>query len=197
MRKITDFILSIKSLLLIVIFSLLIAPKVYAQALFLPWPGSENNWIVPGMIVPLRRAPQFPDMTANFNYSFNNNGTIDLNAVLNDPNPSEYSVLLGNYQGSDPGPDPDFYSATFTLFNVQPGVKYLNVKKKINGDWSTVSYWTLNIPYWVQPTQVPIQPTDVPPSFLNSDQFSTIRNYLLFGALVVVATTLVMKKFRL
>ncbi len=184
---------AIKYLLLIVIFSFLVASKVYSQALFLPWPGTENNWVVPGIILPLHRAPQYPNISANWNFSFNESGTIDLNVQLDDPSPTQYSVLLGDYQGSDPGPDPDFYYPAFTIYNVQPGLKYLNIKKKINGVWSTIAYYTVNIPPWVQPTQE-IQPTDTPTPFLQSAQASTLMSYLLFGAFIATITALVTKK---
>ena len=54
--------------------------------------------------------------------------------------------------GGDPGPLTDYYEPTFTLHSLEPGRQFLNVKKKINGQWSTVAYWEVDVPEWSEPT---------------------------------------------
>lgn len=105
-----------------------------------------------GCYRPLPPTPKFPEMTANWNFSVNTNGTYDVKVALNDSNPTRYSVVLSKILGGDPGPLVDYTSPSFVFKNVYPGTWYMNVKKDINNTWSTVAYWTIIVPEWVSPS---------------------------------------------
>jgi hypothetical protein len=70
-------------------------------------------------------------------------------------------------RGCDPGPLIDFSSKKLNFYNKASGTWYVNVKKDIGGTWSTVAYWTIEVPTWVAPTQTPTPfPTVIPTSAL-------------------------------
>lgn len=71
-----------------------------------------------------------------------------------DNNPSKYSAVISKCAGCDPGPLVDFYSNKFYFYNVKPGKWYVNVKKEINGYWSNIFYWTIDVPEWQQSTPI-------------------------------------------
>jgi len=114
--------------------------------------------------------PTFPPITASWKYVPNNppNKTYTLEVILNDNKPTQYSATLSKCKGCNPGPLTDFYSNKFIFIDVKPGTWYLNVKKMINGVWSTVSYWTINVPQWIEPTVIPT-PTPTPILTSNAD----------------------------
>lgn len=117
--------------------------------------------------------PTFPPINASWNFSTNTNGTYDVRVGLNDSNPTKYSVTLNKILGGDPGPLVDYTSPSFVFKNVYPGTWYMNVKKDINNTWSTVAYWTINVPKWVAPTPIPtpiLIPT--PPPDINTSTSS-------------------------
>lgn len=70
-----------------------------------------------------------------------------------------WSVGLSQYAGADPGPNIDTTSSYWTFRNAYPGRKYINMKASVDGYWSGVSYWTIEIP--PLPTTTPI-PTNTP-----------------------------------
>lgn len=96
-------------------------------------------------------APEFPQMEATWNFDATPEGTYNISVELNDSFPSSYSVALSQDPGADPGPYADFTEPTFSLVGVYPGTYYMNVKKRINGAWSTVAYWTIEVPEWSPP----------------------------------------------
>lgn len=105
--------------------------------------------------------PVFPSMTATWNFTPNQFYTYDIKVILNDYNPTRYSVILSKYAGGDPGPLVDYNTPNFIFTNVYPGTWYLNVKKDVNNTWSTVSYWVIDVPEWILPTPE-IVPTFAP-----------------------------------
>lgn len=131
--------------------------------------------------------PKFPEMKANWKYNPNTNGTYQLSVELLDSNPTSYSVVLSKYAGGDPGPLADYYRPNFTFNDVQSGTWYMNVKKVINGRWSTISYWTITVPEWVSPT-----PTFTPTPTLilpisNTVQSSDNSGGNIIGLLILLA----------
>lgn len=108
----------------------------------------------------LRRVvqPQFPsNIKGTVYFESETDGEYTVRFVHTDPNPTQYSAVIGKYAGYDPGPIGDFTSNTFVFSNVQPGTWYINTKKEIGGYWSTISYWKVDVPEWIEPT-----PTFVP-----------------------------------
>lgn len=117
---------------------------------------------IPTYSTPIYKFPS--SIEASTLYYPNNNGTYDVEVKLIDSSPSRYSASITNIAGSDPGPNVDFTSPTFRLNSIKSGRHYLNVKKEFNGYWSTVAYWTIDVPKWV-PTPTPtITPTPYPTS---------------------------------
>lgn len=128
---------------------------------------------------PIPAAPKFPQINATWDYLYNRDGTIDLAMHLEDSNPTSYSVIVSKYAGQDPGPLADFYTKDFVLKNLITGREYVNVKKNISGTWSTVSYWTLNVPSWKMPTQTSKPIPSTAPNLKNVDNRSFLLK--LFG----------------
>jgi hypothetical protein len=104
--------------------------------------------------------------------------------IVLDNNPTKYSAVISKCAGCDPGPLVDFYSNNFYFKNVSPGRWYVNVKKEINGYWSNIVYWTIDVPEWQEPTLTPTPTTLLVNS--NSDNLTENNtNYSLQIALVV------------
>lgn len=95
------------------------------------------------------------------NYSYNNStNSYDIVFDWDDWNQSRgWSVGISQYSGVDPGPNMDTTSSSWTFKNIYPGKKYINMKAAVNGYWSRVSYWTIDIP--PLPTSTPL-PTNTP-----------------------------------
>jgi hypothetical protein len=66
-----------------------------------------------------------------------------------------WSIGISQYAGADPGPNMDTTSSIWTFRNVSPGRKYINMKASVNGYWSTVSYWTIDVPPFPTATPTP------------------------------------------
>lgn len=97
--------------------------------------------------------PQFPSETqAKWSFYANENETWNIEMEILDNNPTKYSAVISKCAGCDPGPLVDFYSNKFYFYNVKPGKWYVNVKKEINGYWSNIVYWTIEVPEWQRPT---------------------------------------------
>lgn len=129
------------------------------------------------------QTPIFPaNIDATWIWSSNLNKTYDLEMKLNDDNPTQYSAVISKCIGCNPGPLVDFYTNKFNFSDVKPGTWYVNVKKKISGNWSTIVYYKIDIPAWVSPTPTPTpsivsknESISPPPSNSNdSDFISTI-----------------------
>ena len=107
--------------------------------------------------------PAFPsEMTIGANNSFlpTSNGTYDIEFTFNNPNNRSVSISMNTAQWADPGPLADTMGATWTLKDVQPNTtQYVNMKATVNGVWSQIESWTIQVPAWVAPTPVP---TDTP-----------------------------------
>ena len=138
--------------------------------------------------------PQFPANTnATWTWNSNLNETYNVEMKLDDTNPTQYSAVINKCLGCDPGPLADFYTNKFKFNNVSPGVWYINVKKEISGRWSTVAYWTIDVPTWVSPTPTPTpiatiksSLTSIPPVASNDDSDLVIV-FIIFLALLCFA----------
>jgi len=79
----------------------------------------------------------------------------------------------------DPGPDPDTSGSDWTFSGVQPNTtQYINMKAMVNGTWSQVSSWTVQVPAWVAPTDSPA-PSPIIQSFNNESDISLLPLGLL------------------
>lgn len=108
----------------------------------------EQNYIPPPP-----PQPKFPSETqAKWNFFSNENKTWNIEMEVLDNNPTKYSAVISKCAGCDPGPLVDFYSNKFYFKNITPGKWYVNVKKEINGYWSNIVYWTIDVPEWQPPT---------------------------------------------
>ncbi len=99
--------------------------------------------------------PEFPQINATWDLQPDLSNGFTITVKLDDPNPSQYSVTLNKYKGGDPGPKVDYTTPNFQFINVKQGKWYMNVKKDINGTWSRVAYYTVDVPAWYKPTPIP------------------------------------------
>jgi len=155
---------------------------------------------------PAPRVYEFPEMNAAWEFDSNSypDKTYDIIVKLEDSSPSQYSAVLSEYKGGDPGPNADFYNPTFRYYGVEPGTWYLNVKKEINGYWSTVAYWQVEVPAWVEPETI-VYPTSYPDYDEEPAETASVNNdlsmnlddtdkILLGGAISLVALVYAGKK---
>lgn len=75
--------------------------------------------------------------------------------IWNGTENTNYSISLTKNAGSEPGPISDTSSPTFAFHNEKPGKWYVNLKTRIGGQWSKITYWPVDIPQWTQPTPTP------------------------------------------
>lgn len=152
-------------------------PKYYLPPLIQPVPV-----YVPQYIYIPPSSPTFPYMTATWNLTPQEKGIFDLDVTLNDSNPTQYSAVISQYAGGDPGPLTDFTGNVFHFSNISPGKNYLNVKKAINGVWSTIQYWAIDVPQWYPPPTPTPFPTPTN-SIINSLSIPDIpiTSFLFFG----------------
>lgn len=144
--------------------------------------------------------PVFPlSINATWNYLPNNlpNKTFDISVHLDDSSPTQYSATLNKCRGCNPGPLVDFYSNNFTFNNIGSGKWYLNVKKNIGGQWSTIVYWIVDVPTWIQPSPTPvptpiiaISKTPVNPDSNSSDWLSTISSAIFILVIIWIVVWL-------
>lgn len=129
--------------------------------------------------------PEFPDMNASWESNPNTDKTFNLSVTLNDSSPTQYSAVINKCKGCNPGPLTDFYSNKFNFNNLKTGRYYLNVKKAINGTWSTVAYWTIDIPQWSAPTPTPF-PTIVPLVTNQNNPPSSNDSFITFITVIIL-----------
>jgi hypothetical protein len=84
--------------------------------------------------------------SATYSFMPQDQETFTATLDLDDANPTSYSVQLSKTAGADPGPKSDYSSPMFTFTDVTPGRWYVNVKKAVNGYWSSVYYYTVDVP---------------------------------------------------
>lgn len=96
---------------------------------------------------------------ASFNYSPNADGTFDIFMDWDEVSNTGFSITLNDIAGADPGPSIDTHLSEYRFTNVYPGTYYANMKVGVNGIWSDVTYWKIEVPEWHPP-----QPTASPKS---------------------------------
>jgi hypothetical protein len=80
---------------------------------------------------------------------------------------TKYSIATSKYAGADPGPLADTTIPSYTFKTLAPGQWFVNLKSGNTYGWSTVSYWTVDLPE--------------PPSFLSAELITQDdRTYLKY-----------------
>ncbi len=153
---------------------------------------------VPPPIVYRPQPPKAPDMQASFTYIPNADGRT-YNVLMNWSNVANtgFSIALHRYAGGDPGPLIDTMGNTWTFQNVAPGTYYADMKVGVNGIWSNVTYWTVNVPQWrsINPTPISIKITQPPPQTDNGRVVGILILLLLFGCLGLLVAYKIVKWF--
>lgn len=93
-------------------------------------------------------APVNPN-NGNWNYriSTENWCNYDLDITWNKPvSGDRFSIAVSKYAGADPGPLVDTVSFSYTFKNLSYGKWFVNIKTGNRERWSSVSYWTVNLP---------------------------------------------------
>lgn len=111
------------------------------------------------------REPSIIPSNTNGTWQFieNSTGGIDLHFDWDRPDGRGYSITLNKSAGADPGPLADTTKSEYVFKNVTSGKWYINLKEMINGEWSQVAYWEVEIPANVAAQAVPYySPTPMP-----------------------------------
>ena len=105
---------------------------------------------------PTPTTPDFPaDITETKTYQYvaASNGTYTVTFTFNNPNERNVSIGISSTQFDDPGPIPDTSGDSWTFTNVPAlSTQYVNMKAMVDGSWSDIDSWTLEIPSWTAPT---------------------------------------------
>ncbi|OIO12842.1 hypothetical protein COV53_03180 [Candidatus Gottesmanbacteria bacterium CG11_big_fil_rev_8_21_14_0_20_37_11] len=75
------------------------------------------------------------------------------------------SIAISRVAGANPGPNTDSTNGFYQFNTVKSGRWYINMKANVNGVWSKIVYWTIDVPVWVdyspiftpEPTLTPIE----------------------------------------
>lgn len=73
------------------------------------------------------------------------------------------SIAISRVAGANPGPNTDTSGGSFQFTNITSGRWYVNMKAAVNGVWSTIRYWTIDVPMWIDPTPTPSPEPTSPP----------------------------------
>lgn len=82
----------------------------------------------------------------------------------------DYSISISKIPGADPGPVTDTNKTEHTFTNISSGIWYLNLKAKVNGIWSKIVYWKIDVPEWVEPTPSPTPSPSKTPEVLGEKE---------------------------
>ncbi len=96
---------------------------------------------------------KYNDFTKSYDVTFEWNNWIES---------SGWSLGISQYSGADPGPNVDAINSPWTFKNIYPGRRYINTKAVVDGYWSRVSYWTVDVP--LLPTSTPIPTITLTPT---------------------------------
>ncbi len=128
--------------------------------------------------------PPAPKSDATTNFTANDDGTYDVLFKWTDDRARRYSLAISKYQWADPGSNPDTTIPTWTFHHVPPGIWYVNMKFEVNGVWSQVTAWKVEVPRWVAPTPTPIiTPPLITESFIATQDSG--GKFVLFLSLII------------
>lgn len=126
----------------------------------------------------------------------NLDGTYDIYFHFNNPYGRGVSLTINPVQFADPGPYADTKGSSWTFKSVPANsTQYVNMKTDVNGYWSQIVSWTIQVPPWIAPTPIPT-PTDSPTPVQTSNEstFPTIPIILLLvGGFVLSSNKKVIK----
>jgi hypothetical protein len=94
----------------------------------------------------INTAPLAPISNATPTYRQDKNGRVYLFFDWERPDNTQYSIALSKSAGADPGPKTDTLKSEYSFYDLVPGTWYVNVKEDVNGYWSQVTYWKIEIP---------------------------------------------------
>jgi hypothetical protein len=115
--------------------------------------GNTYGFTSPVNPIPKYRIPA--NTNAIFRYFINPAGGYDFMIDWDRPDNKQYSVAMTKSAGGDPGPISDSYTSEYTFRNVKAGRWYVNLKEEINGYWSEVSYWAIDVPENIAAEAIP------------------------------------------
>lgn len=163
--------LSIKPMKILLAFFLIIAVAVIADTYInkqnqitsnsitaaLSTPTNVQNQIPTDtpLPTPTPTPPAFPaDITAakTYQYIAESNGTFNVVFSFNNPYGRSISIGIDSTQFANPGPAIDTTGNSWTFTNVPAlSTQYVNMKAMVDGAWSSIVSWTLQIPSWTAP----------------------------------------------
>lgn len=159
LRRLTNF------LLLAAIFFFLEVSVIFAQQGCCSWHGgisycaSNGRYVCRdgtysptcrcGAPVPVYKppVPTIPESTkGHWELREDKDGNVNLYFDWDRPDNRGYSITLNKTAGVNPGPLADTQKSEIIFEDVSPGKWYINVKERMNGQWSRVTYWIVEIP---------------------------------------------------
>lgn len=88
---------------------------------------------------------------------------MDLHFDWDRPDGRGYSITLNKTAGANPGPLADTTKSKYIFRDITPGKWYINVKEMMNGQWSQIAYWEVDVPSDVKSQARPLHtPTPLP-----------------------------------
>lgn len=171
------------SLLLFIVFTFIFAvSQVYAQQGCCSWHGGISHCASNGRYVcndgtyspsctcgapTYTYTPPTPKIPASTNgtwtYIKNSSGGVDLHFDWDRPDGRGYSITLNKTAGANPGPLADTTKSKYIFRDITPGKWYINVKEMMNGQWSQIAYWEVDVPSDVKSQARPLHtPTPLP-----------------------------------
>lgn len=104
-----------------------------------------------------------PNTNGTWQFIQNNAGEVDLHFDWDRPDGRGYSITLNKTAGANPGPLADTTKSEYTFKDITPGRWYVNVKEIMNGQWSQITYWEIDVPSDVKSQARPLHtPTPLP-----------------------------------
>lgn len=115
-------------------------------------------------------AQAFPSTKVYTTVEPNDRGTHTVFVNWADQFPTEYSITLTPFPGADPGPFADTSEPSFVFYDVPTGIQYINIKKNIDGEWSQITSWKVEVPEW-QDVQVTAGTSEVAKEYEDQKPF--------------------------
>lgn len=125
------------------------------------YPCGGNVYIPPIYVPPPPPRPQVNCqlVTARNTFYPNTDGTFKILFDWDDiQSAKSYSIALYNYAFGDPGPNIDTVISQWTFNGIRQGNYHVAIKSGINGYWSNICDWSIEVPKWYPPPT----PTSIP-----------------------------------
>ena len=164
------------------------SPLSSTCAPYYPSCSGGYDYYVPVYIPPPPPRPQVncPTVSARNDFYPNIDGTFRVFFDWDDvENAQSYSIALYNYAFGDPGPNIDTTVSQWWLDGVQTGKRHVAIKTGINGYWSNICDWTIEVPQWYPPptpTNEPT-PTNIPITDVIQENYESLIPFSFAGIL--------------